>query len=667
LNSNTQGGSSTRKSNGSVIAHGILRSELLPIFLLLGLGLAVGFSIATDYGVSTDEPRNADVGAAALKAYTGSQDYFLFDTLEEHGPVYFMFFSATSNALVRIFHGWQIQDGRHFTNYVTFLVGLFFFYSICVRLVRRVPALVATALFGTQPLMFGSAFINQKDIPFTVVMLAVIALGLRAAERGHVSQEQDPVQSWAESWKEFRNFADRIRGDWWTIPPWRRRGLLAGSLLAVALVVDLFLTGVLHRLGVTLVTAAYNGRAPWPIQPLFSVVATDAYKTPLGLYLGRYEVGFKVIRFAVTGVALAAGLIAYARSLPTLAHSLRGRWSNEGYPSLLAGAAILGCAISIRQIGLFAGVLVSAYALYRGRQRAIVPLCVYWIVAGLVTYATWPYLWSDPIRNALSTFTVIENFGNFEVFFRGQVYHANALPWDYFPTLAGLQLTEPALLLIGVGTVVLARRTWERRTNVMLVGLLAAWFGAPVFWLIYQRIPIYNSIRHFFFVLPPLFVSASVGIEAVLALIRRGWIWGLVIILGLAPGIWGIVQLHPYEYSYFNSLAGGISGAYEHFEEDYWCLSLKEAMDFVNVAEPYGGVVRVLGSVQSAAPFARGDLRRNGLRSPIPTADMVVVCPVEPPRTWDNSGFKIIHEVTRGRAVLTEVWQRMSAAADPPP
>ncbi len=658
-----------RKLDDRARVHGSLKPELWPVFLLLALGLAVGFLIATDYGVSTDEPRNAEVGASALKAYAGSTDYFLRDALVEHGPVYFMFFSATSNALVRVFHGWQLPDGRHFTNFVTFLAGLFFFYLICLRLVRRLPALVATALFGTQPLLFGSAFINQKDIPFMVAFLAVIALGLKAGERGQVPKSQDSAPDLTELLRAVRDFVERIRLEWQRITKWRRRALVGGPILLVAFILDVLVLGVLRRFGESIVVAAFNGRAIWPIQSLFTLIATDAYKTPLELYLGRYEVVFGVLAAATAILAVGVIVIAYTRALPSLAEVLNGTWSIDRYPPLLAGAVFLGCAMSIRQIGLFAGGLVSLYVLYRGRLRAIFPLCVYWAVAALVAYATWPYLWPDPIRNALSSFTVIQEFDTSGVFFQGQVYQANALPWNYFPTLVGVQLTEPALLLIALGAVMLAWRTWKRSTKLVLVGLLGVWFVAPVFWLILRSIPIYNSIRHFFFVLPPLFVLAAVGLEAIFSLSRRVWIRGVMIVLALAPGIWGIALLHPYEYIYFNSIAGGVSGAYDRFEQDYWCISLKEAMDFVNLTAPPGSILRILGPVQSAAPYVREDLRRHSLRTPISKADIVAVCPLEPRRQWDSSAFKIVYEVTRGRAVLTEVWQRQrppEPAVSPP-
>jgi hypothetical protein len=38
-----------------------------------------------------------------------------------------------------------------------------------------------------------------------------------------------------------------------------------------------------------------------------------------------------------------------------------------------------------------------------------------------------------------------------------------------------------------------------------------------------------------------------------------------------------MVRLHPYEYTYFNRLSGGVAHARDRFMLDYWGLSLKQA------------------------------------------------------------------------------------------
>jgi hypothetical protein len=51
----------------------------------------------------------------------------------------------------------------------------------------------------------------------------------------------------------------------------------------------------------------------------------------------------------------------------------------------------------------------------------------------------------------------------------------------------------------------------------------------------------------------------------------------VVFILGLAFPLVEMTRLHPYEYTYFNSVYGGVRHAREDYMLDYWGLSLKQA------------------------------------------------------------------------------------------
>jgi hypothetical protein len=60
------------------------------------------------------------------------------------------------------------------------------------------------------------------------------------------------------------------------------------------------------------------------------------------------------------------------------------------------------------------------------------------------------------------------------------------------------------------------------------------------------------------------------------------WLHVALLITLLAPGIVGIVQLHPYEYSYYNSFIGGTNGAFRRYETEYWLTCYKEAVEQLN-------------------------------------------------------------------------------------
>ena len=70
-----------------------------------------------------------------------------------------------------------------------------------------------------------------------------------------------------------------------------------------------------------------------------------------------------------------------------------------------------------------------------------------------------------------------------------------------------------------------------------------------------------------------------------------------------------VFQLHPYEYVYFNRVFGGLASAQNQYETEYWGLSLRAGMEWINDAS--GGTENVVftGSFMSAAPFADENVR----------------------------------------------------------
>jgi hypothetical protein len=93
---------------------------------------------------------------------------------------------------------------------------------------------------------------------------------------------------------------------------------------------------------------------------------------------------------------------------------------------------------------------------------------------------------------------------------------------------------------------------------------------------------VYDGLRHFLFILPPVFISIGLALDWIGALLKTLWLRAGVVFLLVLPGITGIVQLHPYEYTYYNSFVGGTSGVFRRYETDYWLTCYKEAVVSLN-------------------------------------------------------------------------------------
>ena len=73
-----------------------------------------------------------------------------------------------------------------------------------------------------------------------------------------------------------------------------------------------------------------------------------------------------------------------------------------------------------------------------------------------------------------------------------------------------------------------------------------------------------------------------------------------------------LIRLYPYEYVYYNRLAGGVGGAVDRYELEYWGTSYREAVDVLvsrlerSEPEQFAGKtyrVTVFGPTKSATPF----------------------------------------------------------------
>ncbi|HET7010072.1 MAG TPA: hypothetical protein VFI11_04800, partial [Anaerolineales bacterium] len=156
----------------------------------------------------------------------------------------------------------------------------------------------------------------------------------------------------------------------------------------------------------------------------------------------------------------------------------------------------------------------------------------------------------------------------------------------------------------------LARSAIGRGAKATLAWVLILWAFIPFLAVVGFGVPIYNYFRHVLFMMPPLFVAAGLALERGYSLIRRSpWLSPFLVLAMILPGLVAIARLHPYEYGYFNELVGGVRGVRGRFIPDYWCTSLREAMEFVNEHAPASAAIAVTGPESNAAAFAREDLR----------------------------------------------------------
>jgi 4-amino-4-deoxy-L-arabinose transferase-like glycosyltransferase len=307
------------------------------------------------------------------------------------------------------------------------------------------------------------------------------------------------------------------------------------------------------------------------------------------LYLGHMFMNAKDAPFAA---AMALLLLALVRVF-------------EAYPRLTPASAALtgtgfGLSIGSRIMGGF-GVVDFAAALavlallearaksLRGAATRLAGFLVLLLPAVVLAYAIMALVWPWSVVDPLNPFRAVAYFSHFfekpwRELFAGELIQVTEMPRSYVPVLLALQLPEVFLALalaggLGASVAVFRRDLPARRRAILLTVVLAA--ALPILATVLAKPAMYNGIRHFVFVLPPLAALGGLGAAWLIAALRRHSHWlaaaGLVIGAGIALPVIEMARLHPYEYTYFNQLAGGVAGARGRYMLDYWGLSFKQA------------------------------------------------------------------------------------------
>jgi hypothetical protein len=327
-----------------------MRKLLSAFFIRWGIWaalLALGVVITPHYGESWDERQFFKYADRALEAYstwpqTGSVP-LTGNTYDNYGPAYVML-TALGARLLSVVLPWTTSDLRHLLYFATFLVGLWAFHRLCRRWLSPIAAAGAVLLFGTQPVVWGHAFISPKDVPFLAFFLITLVLGLEMVDGFHARSQQAAPE---------------------VIP----RHLL---LLTAAWLLVVFALIVAAPMVQAQIARLVHDAAAGEIN-LLSRIASDVRTIDPAVYNQKYFVLFLRIR----GATLLALTI-------LLAALWRKNWRTLSRMGIVAPAAVaLGFTTSIRVLGPLAALLVAIYAL-RVLGRRGVPLLLWYALLALL-------------------------------------------------------------------------------------------------------------------------------------------------------------------------------------------------------------------------------------------------------------------------------------------
>src|SRR4051812_5092822 len=204
-----------------------------------------------------------------------------------------------------------------------------------------------------------------------------------------------------------------------------------------------------------------------------------------------------------------------------------------------------------------------------------------YLVMGLI----WPWSIMEP-GNPFQALTYFSHFFEkpWKEMFDGALVSVPDMPWSYLPTLFALQLPEVLLALLIAGVVgssmSLSRTDVPARRKAILLMLTTA-ATLPLVIAMVKRPALYNGIRHFIFVIPPMTVLAGLAFARGMNRLgdkRRSWqpVALAVFAFGLLLPLGEMIRLHPYQYTHFNHIAGTVRAADNYFMLDYWGLALRQ-------------------------------------------------------------------------------------------
>ena len=589
--------------------------KYFPVSILACVFLA-GLLTFDQYGESWDDRSLQKYAELSMQAYTTwpQQGYVEVDpqNLAFYGPAFVSFTAVTSNFLSTVLPV-HLADLRHLIYFLTWFAGIVAFHSIAKRFLTQLPALGATLLFVTQPLLWGHAFINPKDTPFLSLFLLSVSLGMGAFDK---LEQNPPIDLSLRS---------------------KRTLTLLTSLWLITIFGLFIFTESVHTYIQTLVFSAQSGNTN-----IISLIAKNITGIPAETYIQRYFVLFLQLRTYYSLLITLVLLISWYRFNPQLPNTLF---------IILPAAILLGFTTSTRILGPYAGLLVILYALRTKGKLALPALSMYAIVAMIATYLTWPYLWTNPIVHFFGSFAEMASYPWYgEVLFNGGKYLANDLPYSYLPILFAIQLTEPVWILAVIGLVLIFKDLDQKRDQLVLTLL---WFLLPTLLFIFLRVSLYDNFRQVLFVLPPVFLLAGIALEQIKQVQWQAVALGIILI----PGLIAIITLHPYQYIYYNSFVGGAGNVQGRFETDYWLTSYREAAEYLNENAPPNSIIWVEGPGNLYSIFAKEEQNVyswSRLEAPEPFDYIVVTTRYDFDKTfYPDAG--IIHTISRGGADLAVI------------
>ncbi len=256
--------------------------------------------------------------------------------------------------------------------------------------------------------------------------------------------------------------------------------------------------------------------------------------------------------------------------------------------------------------------------------------------------------------------------------------------WDFIP-LINILYRIPVILL-GFSIFGLFKILINKKSPLDV--LLILWLLIPVFIHILPHVGNYNNgLRLFIVFLVPLAILSVNGVNYISEKLSNNLDFNqnklkiILIVLMIFFNLYGIISTHPYETTYFNSFASGLSGAQKKKLPqacDYWLNSYKEAEAWLDknaianaeVIYPFGAlldyyylenIMRYALSRKDITVYSGFDYIKNGIAD---KNAYVVYVPLDyalhlEPILENPNVYKNVHEIKRQGGNILTIYQKI--------
>jgi len=245
--------------------------------------------------------------------------------------------------------------------------------------------------------------------------------------------------------------------------------------------------------------------------------------------------------------------------------------------ALMLNARILGLILFITAL--------LALLLYKKNPKKNLRWALLYLVETVASLILiWPLLWKNTFRNLIDSFTLFSKYPwKGELLYWGNYISSFELPWHYISSW--ILITTPflflVLILLGFALLTLYvlknYKTWFENYHITLDGIVLAITLGPMIAIVVFQSVVYGGWRHMFFLhagLVYMLVFTLQVFQSKFPSLKDTML--LVLSLGITWNIVNLVRLHPQQQVYFNPI---VTEPLEQFEQDYWGVSTKQAMD----------------------------------------------------------------------------------------